>query len=166
MKAKLTAGAEIDFLTEDEMRRVLKDMEADRREIEPTDVRATESGATNAAGGLVIDVYKVPSGRRFRLTRVIVLADGYTPVAPYQNAAAYLNIRRGAGGQIVDFLPLTAASGGGIPAKGEYGDAQAPQFVNVEEVTIELVGGPASTGLTVFVQGGLQPRVPTAVVPA
>ncbi len=163
MKTKLTSGAEIDFLTADELRQVLREQAQDLREVDPTEIRADDQGITDAAGALTLSVYKVPSGRRFKLTRMIVLADGFTPAAPFQAAGAYLLVRR-SGGQVVDFLPLTVASGGGLPAKGSDSISQAADFVNGETVDIQLVAGPASTNVSVFIQGSLQPRIPISVV--
>ncbi len=161
MKAKLQAGQEIDFLTRAEMAEVLRDHARDTAEVEPTTWRAALSGKTDGTGAVTIDVLTVPMGRRFRLTRYIIQADGFTPAAPYQGTG-FILVRR-EGGQVVDFLPLTAASGGGIPAKSADSTSAAAEFVNGEKVEIAIVGGPVTTGISVYAQGTLTPRAPSVV---
>jgi hypothetical protein len=159
VKFTLKPGAELDILTAAELREVMRERWTDFEQDAPVTFRAPLSDKTNASGGATVEVLRVPAGRRFKLTRLLVWLDGFTPADPYQDDAAYMVIRR-EGGQRTDFLPLTSASGYGLPAVFTDGDAQAAEFVNGEVIQVEFVGLPANTTLTVYAQGQLQALAP------
>lgn len=163
MKFTLRPGAELDILTPAEMREIVRERWLDTEQDAPVTYRAPLSFKVNAAGDMVtVEVITVPLGRRFKLHRLVIWLDGFTPVSPFQDTDAYLVVRR-EGGQRVSFLPLTAASGNGLPAYLTDGGAQGAEFVNGEKVEIELFGLPANVTGSVYAQGDLLALAPTVV---
>lgn len=142
-------GAEIDLLTRTEAESMVAGFVREH----PRRMRIPLNGKTDGAGAMVLEVYTVPMGRVFIVTRVIVGADGFTPGAPFQAPAGYLEIRR-QGGQRTDFLSLAAP--GGLPAISTDSDSAGGIYINGETVEIALVAGPANTNVTVYVQGILE----------
>ena len=108
----------------------------------------------DATGAGIITIYAVPLGMEFALHRLLIDADGFTPGAPYNAAAGYVDILRG--DERVDFLSLAAGSGA-IPAVFSAGDSDAVRFRNGEQVNLRVVGGPVSTTVQVRAQGTLAP---------
>jgi hypothetical protein len=156
VKFRLQAGAELDLLTEAELRGALDDARqafaADLAADRGRTIRAGDMQPTSAAGYLLLQsVYRVPAGLELALHRLLVTADGYTPAAPYTNANGYLQVLRS--GEVVDFTNLTGT--GSIPILSTDPDSQASRFRNGETIDVELVGGPASTRVKVLVQGWL-----------
>lgn len=164
MKVKLTAGQDIDFVSPDELRGILAEMRKDEIEGGATTWRATLNGSTNAAGTAKIDVLTVPLGRQFRLTRVVIIPDGFTPASPYTNAAGYVYVAR-EGGQVTDLFSLVSGQGS-LPAVRTDSVASAAVFVNGEKVEIQIFGGPVSTNVVCYCQGVLEARRPLAVEPS
>jgi hypothetical protein len=154
VKFTLKAGAELDVLTPDEAREIVLDMLERAREQQETPERAGASGRTDGAGALALRVYAVPLGREFSLHRLVVDAEGFTPGAPFTNAAGYIDIRRS--GVRVDFVNLSV----GIPALALDGNDTAIRFRNGEEVEIVIAGGPASTNVRAEIQGMLREPLP------
>jgi hypothetical protein len=151
MKATLTAGAVLDFITKDELRELaLEFLERQAEEPSVQSIRGEESGVTDGTGACTIVVYTVPLGREFISNRVIVDADGYTPGAPFKNVAGYIDVLRSE--ERVDFINLAT----GIPAMSIDEDDTANRFRNGETVSIVIVGGPANTSVRAKVAGSLR----------
>ena len=114
-------------------------------------------GNTSAAGLLQLPIYQVPNGYQFYLTRWNVEAVGYSPGAPYINAVGQISIFNGVefgDGAMVDFLPNPPAANGAIlPASSTDGLPSAPLFRGGETVSLRLVAGPATTKISVRIQG-------------
>jgi hypothetical protein len=157
VKQQLLPGGSIDALTPAEfdkrVQALLEHLSSDEDV-----VRGSEVAKLDASGNGVVQVYVVPSGMKFNLHRVAVNADGFTPGVPFTNAAGYIDILRGSVRQ--DFLPLAAAAGG-IPAVWAQGGDAAIRYRNGEAVEVAIVGGPASTGVRVEIQGDLSPLTVT-----
>jgi hypothetical protein len=117
------------------------------------------SGETDANGNLDLRLFQVPQGHQFTVTRVTIEAAGFTPAAPYGNAAAWIALIRGAifaSGSILDFGP--AASGGTIlPSIFSSSDSHAPAINGGEILTLHLVGAVAlaNVGIWARCQGRL-----------
>lgn len=150
MKFKLQAGQEVDVLDAAEAREIVAELLERVRADREIPVRMGEGGQTDGAGAVTIPVYVVPLGREFALNRLLVDADGYTPAAPYTNAAGYIDVRRG--GVRVDFVGLS----NGIPALSIDGKETANRFRNGETVEVVIVGGPANTSIQVEIHGMLR----------
>lgn len=112
---------------------------------------------TSAAGLLELPIYQVPNGYQFYLTRWNVEAENFSPGAPYSNAVGQLMIFNGKNfgvGAMVDFLPNPPAANGAIlPASRSTDFPSSPLFRGGETVSLRLVAGPASTRITVRIQG-------------
>lgn len=163
VKQKLVAGAEIDFLTQAEARQIMREARKDALEGQSTRVRATESGSTDASGNGTVTVYRVPAGRKFRLTRILVEADGQTFGVEFHSATGFVVIKR-SGGQIVWGTQLAAASNIGIPFVFNWSASAGMEFLNNETVDVVITGGPVSVGVQVDIEGDLIARVPIEVV--
>jgi hypothetical protein len=157
VKQQLLPGGSIDALTPEEFDRRLAAL-LEKFSSDEDVVRGSEVVKLDAAGHGIVQAYVVPQGMKFNLHRVAVNADGYTPGAPFTNAAGYIDILRG--GVRQDFFPLSAAAGG-MPAVWAQGGDAAIRYRNGEAVEIEIVGGPPSTGVRVEIQGDLSPLTVT-----
>lgn len=126
---------------------------------------AKGNGTTTATGLLDLPIYLVPSGYELVVTRWNVEAVGFSPAAPYSNAAGFLALFAGLQfptalqgvGSMVDFLPNPPASGGAIlPASVTDGATQAGLFRGGEQVSLHVQTGPASTDIYMRLQGILR----------
>lgn len=153
MKAKLEHGAEFEFVTPDELYSTLQRA---ARLGAPERVWPENSIILDGNGNGTLRLYAVPVDRTFSLHRIILTADGITPVSNYTSATGYAEIRRN--DLMVDFILFTAAAGG-IPAVGTWGTEDAPHYAQREKVEIVIVGGPANGALLVRGQGTLRPPV-------
>lgn len=160
MKVALKPNAELDVLTRDELRAELDTILGRLRE-RPAVVRVEDDGRTDAGGELELVFYRVPAGMAFRLTRLYVVADSFSPAAPFNGAGAMLELLRGGVPIAGVSLVAAAADGGRIPMT--LVDADSPEsaawYANAEEVAIRLTNGPASNGIGVRAQGTLEPIV-------
>jgi hypothetical protein len=156
-KHTITAGGEIDVIDEAQMRTIIE--EAASRfttgELE-ADIRAQESGQLDGTGAGLISIYTVPVGHIFRITRLVVAADGVSFSAPYTNAAGGIQVNRS--GEYVDGL---SGLGGGIliPAISVDNKDTGTRWRNGETVDVQMIGGPANRTWRVSIQGFLK-RLP------
>jgi len=154
VKVKLVAGSEVDLVSPEELREVLREFVATFERQHSERVRATLQNLSDAGGNIAIDAYEVPIGMEFRLSRVLLTADGLTFGAPGV-AGVSIEIRRnGKDGPLVD----GAKPAVGLPWSWVAGGSPSPHFRNGETVTVRVVGGPANTNISVFVEGDLYPR--------
>lgn len=145
MRFTLEAGADVDVLTEDELRKVLAEYQQMLR------IRGSEQAATDANGNAALTVYQVPAGMRFALARVLVELDGFTPAVPYDNPASYVELHRN--DHRVEFFNV----GETIPYSWTEGGRAAPVFLNHEKVIVRLFAGPAATNFQASIEGDLYP---------
>lgn len=149
-RQRVAAGAELDFLTPSEAVELMRNFE---QRVTYRTARANASGKTDASGAITLDVYTVPPGFELELGRVNVDADSATPAVPFSGAGAFVALLRGA--FRVDWSSLVAGAGS-LPFKTSYSGVNAPLYRNGEKVLVQLVAGPASTGVTVEIQGRLR----------
>jgi hypothetical protein len=161
VKVALKPGAELDVLTRAELRDELEAI-VGRLRGAPATVRAEADGQTTAAGAITEEVYKVPLGMSFKLTRLAVLADGFTPAVPFQGAGAFLELLRN--DVPVAWCSLVAGAAiapGALPM--QLIDADSPDsaawYANGDCVAVRITAGPASTRILVRAQGTLEPVV-------
>jgi hypothetical protein len=148
VKVKLQAGAELDVISPQEAREIVVELlEQERARGHETFVRADESAVTDAAGNAVITVYTCPVGKVFRITRLVVDADGFTPGAPFKAATGFIAVLRS--GEVVDFVNLS----NGIPALSTDNADTGARWRNGEQVQVQISGGPANTTVRAKVQG-------------
>lgn len=161
VKVALKPGAELDVLTRDELRDELEAIVMRLRGA-PATVRAENDGVTTAAGAVTVEVYKVPLGMSFKLTRLVVLADGFTPAVPFNGAGGFLELLRN--DVPVAWCSLVAAAAiapGALPM--QLVDADSPEsavwYANGDCVAYRITAGPASTATIGRAQGILEPIV-------
>lgn len=161
MRVTIRPGEQFETLTPDELRRELNGLRVALAK-KPANVRAEEDGVTTAAGAATVEVYKVPLGMEFRLTRLAVLADGFTPAVPFQGAGAFLELLRNDVALTWQSLVAGAAvAPGALPSVLVDADSEssAAYYANGDCVAIRLTAGPASTRLIVRAEGVLNPFV-------
>lgn len=116
---------------------------------------------TDGSGNLDVVVYRVPQGMQFITTRVNIEAVGFTPAAPYSNAAGWIGLMRSpifGVGTLVDFIPNPPLSNGPIlPASITDGATEAGVFRGGETVGLHIATGPATTDIYVRIQGIEEP---------
>jgi hypothetical protein len=155
VKQKVIPGGEIDAVSGDEFQALVAALT--RRDVVER-VRAQENGKTDATGFLVLDVYFPPLGMEFRLSRVVVEADGFSYAVMFTNAAGSVTIQRNAGpdghGQIEDGYNLSQ----GLPNTWTAGSGSAPRYISGEKVTLVIIGGPANVNVNVRIQGDVMPE--------
>lgn len=159
MKQKLTAGAELDLLTEQELRTTIEELVSGY--LRPTSPRRDEDGAlAPATGDLTLALPPVPRGMEIIYTRVIVEAPGsaFTPATPYNAAGAYIAIMR-SDIELLDFVSLVAGAGGGIPYRfGPWSDSNGIRVRDGEQLRALIHVPPvAGTGLVLRGEGFLSP---------
>lgn len=159
-KQKYQPGGTIDAVTSAELERALGRLVTalERREVRERVKDAASAATDDATGAAVIDVYQVPLGMEFRLTRLLIESNSSTFAAPFTNANGAALILRN--GKVVDGVNLAAPAG--IPVSWTSGSAQAPRYRNGEKVSVQLIGGPVSSVVTVTLEGDLYPDRPAA----
>lgn len=166
MKHRLRAGEEIDVLTKDELREVLGTVLREQIELfrkrSSDHVRAELQAVTDGTGAVSIVVYQVPVGMKFKLARVVVASPGFSFANKFTNAAGAIEVRRN-NDQLVDGVNLnpSAAAGDqsvGIPWVDSYSSDARPEWLNGEQVTVNVIAGPAAANITVLVEGELYPN--------
>lgn len=161
-KAQLRAGAEIDFLTADELQELL-DRHFSGFLRPPQTVRVRDgfnldSSGNSSRGGtqVAIPIFEVPAGYTVRIHRIRIAPDGYTFGSPFTAAGGFWELQRAgefeAGGSFVSGV-------GSLPAVQSWGTADAPSYSNGESVDVYVNAGPASKPLRVGLQGTLEPHV-------
>lgn len=137
---------------------------------EPDAPTGVASGNTNADGNAFVPIYFAADGMQFRLHRAVIECQGYTPAAPYTNAAAWIGIYAldqqqapstftaigdQLQGALKDLAPSTV--GGPIfPAVFTDNSMQAAEVRGPRGLVLVVVGGPASKRVTVNFQGSLR----------
>lgn len=151
VRQKLAPGAELDLLTEDELRSALSEL----RNIGPVTVRPEESIHLDSAGNGTVDVYTVPAGMEFTLHRLRIDIDGADPGHTVNAANGWADILRDAVAE--DFIQF-AASAGGLPQVKTWSGAAGIVFRNGETVQVKITAAPTvSVNVTVKLQGTLNP---------
>ena len=158
MKVKLTPGAELDLLTADELRSIVKETKSGWRR-PPLTVRPTQSVGLDSNGdahgtihGAVL--FEVPAGYSFLLHRLTVKPDGYTFGVPYTSATGYLDIV--VSELMRDGIPFAAP---GLPRVYTVGFSDGIFCNNGEVIRIDIHGGPANGVINLRGQGTLQPII-------
>lgn len=148
-RQKIVPGAEIETLSADELRGVISEAFSGVGGA-PETVMARANKLTDASGNLSLELYIVPAGQEFVLTRLVVEADGKTPASPFTGAGSYLQTLRN--DEVVDFTSLAAGTLG-LPAISTDGEDSAPVFRQGDRVIVRIVSGPATTNVVASMRG-------------
>lgn len=131
------------------------------KNIEQFPFRLAAQGRTDAAGnGEFAMQSSLPSGGKSIIVgRIILIADGYTPSAPFVGAVGangtWLGIFHGRGqnlGAMDDFLPYNNQALL-LPSVASYGGHNALVFQRGDDIWIGLHNGPANTNVTAIFVG-------------
>lgn len=154
MKQKLTAGAELDLLTEQELRTLIEELVSGY--LRPTMPRRDEDGLLVPAGGADVTLALPPVSRGMEIvyTRLVIEAPGsaFTPAAPYNAAGAYVAIMR-SDLELLDFVSLVAGAGGGIPYRfGPWSSSNGIRVRDGEQLRA-LIHVPPAAGTPLVLRG-------------
>lgn len=156
MKVVLRPNAELELLTQDELRQVVRETLAGwNRPAQTGRPRQTvqTDGSGNANGNANgLKLYVVRPGQTFRLHRLFIRPEASTFGVPYTSNTGYVEIMRGE--RAIDGFPLTAP---GIPKMMTWGTADGPLYKNGDELRIDIYGGPVSAVIIADAQGTIKP---------
>ncbi len=156
MKAQLRAGAELDLLTQDELREVLSDFAESFQNRPLRRLRVPAGVALDGSGNGDVRPYRVETGYRLVLTRIEISLDGYTAAAPY-NPSAQGGVDVYVDDHWRDGIPIGGNTGYILPTVYTQGDDTAIVADQDALLKIRITGGPVSTGAIVNVCGFLVP---------
>ncbi len=157
-KQLLRPNAELDLLTQDELRGVLEEIVSGYLR-PPQRIRNPAGVDLDGSGNGTVLAYQVEAGMRFTLTRLEVTADGYTAYAPYNPTPAG-GIDIYVDGQWRDGVPFGGTTGYVLPVVYTQSESRAISLADGALLTVVVHAGPASTGLLVNACGILEPLAP------
>lgn len=118
------------------------------------------SGKTDSNGNLYLECYQNRTQRDLVIAAFYLWADGYTPASVYLGGGStwcgFFPDRNMGPGTMKDALPFTP-QGQIFPQIGRYNKHSAPRFKSGENVWFCIVNGPATTNITVKLDGWLKP---------
>jgi|SRR5882672_8856878 len=99
----------------------------------------------------------LPVGKRLRIYRILIWADGYTPGAAYVNAATWVGIFDAPGQGIESLIDVSPETDGAqvFPSIATYNKHNAPMTVGGKQLFVGVFSGPPSTNVSVFMRGEL-----------
>lgn len=152
MKQILKPNAELDILTAQELRAEIEHLLSGY--LRPPEEARPEGGVALSAGGAgTIDLYTVPVGMLFYLTRVYVTAGNATFQAPLAGAGGISILRfSGSLGDEIDGTGFTS-----LPQVATWSRNNGPLFRDGERIGIGIAGGPASGQAFARAMGFLAP---------
>lgn len=154
MKQRIVPGVEIDFLTQDELVKLIPRSEQFSR------VRAPGSVILNAAGAGDAEVYKVPIGYEFKVRRVVLTMTGNVPNDPNTGnvllnvAGKFVAYTRS--GELIEYGQPQYGAAIQVPGVQSWGDQQGPYLSNGEVFGVVAAGLTAGVSLSVYVEGILK----------
>jgi hypothetical protein len=154
MRQRIVPGAEVEFVTPDELMKLIP------RPEQITRIRVPATILLNAAGGGDDEVYKVPAGYEFYVRRVVLTLTGNVPNDPNTGNVA-LNIAGRfvaymRGNQLIEYGQPTYGNVIQVPGVQTWGDEQGPMLANGEVFGVIAAGLTASVMLSVYVEGLLR----------
>lgn len=155
MRQKIKIGGreiELDLLTREELHTEVELLLSGY--LRPPEEARPEGGvALSAGGGGIIDLYTVPVGMLFRLTRVYVTAGGATFLVPLAGAGG-ISVQRmsGSTGDEIDGSPFSS-----LPQVATWSRSNGPLFRDGERIGIAVAGGPANGQAFARAMGYLSP---------
>jgi hypothetical protein len=126
------------------------------QEQNPQNFPLAVSGFTDAAGFLQTELGRIPDGQRYTVDRIFMWADGFTPGAAYVNAAAWAAVYDGAGSNPANLIFFAPAIAGQQLFPFLYNfPGDVPQVEGGNVISLRVITGPVSTGISVFLTGRL-----------
>ena len=160
MKQQLKPNAELDLLTEAELRSVVEEVASGYLR-PPQRIRVPGGLALDGSGNAAVTpVYVVEAGMKFVLTRIEFIPDGYTMRAPATVTSGGIDLY--VDGQWRDGVPFGSGSGqvGSLPCVYTQSESRAVEAEDGAQLEVAVAGGPASRGLAIAVVGFLFPLPP------
>lgn len=160
MKTEIRAGAQLDLLTQEEMRSLLEEVASGYLR-PPQRIRVPGGLVLDGSGNAAVTpVYVVEAGMKFVLTRIEFIPDGYTMRAPATVSSGGIDIY--VDGQWRDGVPFGSGSGqvGSLPCVYTQSESRAVEAEDGAQFEVAVAGGPASKGLGIAVVGFLSPLPP------
>jgi hypothetical protein len=152
VKLKIVPGHEVDVLSPDEARQILREL-ADELQPSGGSVRFMGEKQTDGNGnGTILLAPHVPIGYEFALYRLIVDDDVHSPAAPFTNANGWIDVKR-------NELDRVGFQGMSIPALATDGSSEAVRFRNGEKIAIVINGGPVNQLVRARGEGELKPSL-------
>ena len=150
MKQRIIHGAEIDFVTPDEIVKLIP------RPKEETRIRVIETIQLDANGSGTDEVYKVPAGYEFRARRVMLNIGGATDPStgnvPLNVAGKFVAYLRS--GNLIEYaVPVSPNAAPQVPGAQNWGSEQGPYLRNGEVFEVQAKGLTANAILTVALEG-------------
>lgn len=162
MKTELRSGAELDILSQDELRTVLTETLSGYLRT-PYRVRFFGGGTTSNAGAVTIDVHPPARPGFMLLVNVVVVnVAGYTYASPYTATQGSVTFLRAPGrhslvGTVERGYEFGGSSGGSLPFYYTSGDDRAIDLIDQEILQLQFTGAPDSTVVTVSGSGTMIP---------
>ena len=155
MRQKIIHGAEIDFVTPDEVVKLLARPEASDR-VRASQTIALDANGNGTSGQDTDDLYTCPSGMEFELRRISLTISGATGPndgnIPLNVAGKWLAILRS--GTLIEYAnPASAAGVPSIPGMQSWAKEQGPYLRNGEALEIQAHGLTANGFVTVWIEG-------------
>ena len=144
---------ELDLLTKEEVATTIEELVSGY--LRPPASARPEGGAQLTGTTGVAEIYVVPVGMQFRLTRVFVTVNNATFGVPVASAGG-IDVYRGQGNanDPIDGIPFTS-----LPQVGTWNRANGPLFKDGEAFRVGIVGAPNNAQLFVRAAGFLEPLV-------
>lgn len=157
-KTILKPNAELDLLSEDELRAVLGEFVSGY--LRPPDFTRDPNGVDlDGSGDGSVTFAAIEAGHIFIVTRMEFSVDGYDSRAPF-NPSSEGGIDLYVNGQWRDGYQFGGTSGGLLPATYVESESRAIRMFGGDIMTVTVGGGPASTGFSVALCGLLTPEPP------
>lgn len=141
---------ELDVLTHEELRSTIEELISGY--LRPPTQARPEGGAVLSGTAGVAEIYIVPVGMQFRLTRVFVTVNGATFGVPIASTGG-IDVYRGNGNfnDSLDGTPFTS-----LPQVATWNRSNGPLFRDGEAVRIGIAGAPANGQLFCRAAGYLE----------
>jgi len=158
VKHVLKPNAELELLTQDELRAALSELVSGYLR-PPTFTRDPAGVKLDGSGDGTVTFQAIDAGMIFVVTRMEFFVDGYDSRAPFSPAGQggldiYVN------GQWRDGYQFGGTTGGLLPATFTQSESRAIRMFGGDVLTVGVLGGPASTGFSAALCGLLTPEPP------
>jgi len=149
-RQRIMHGAVLDFVTPDEVLRLIP------RPEQVTRIRVTTQVQLDASGNGRDDVYKVPTGYEFGSRRVTMYTTATDPVTGAVIFAAGKAVAYLRSGAFIEWAQTQFGNSYQVPGVQTWGSEQGPYLRNAEVFQVQAFGLTASGLLTVILEGLLR----------
>ena len=158
MLQQLRPNAELDLLTQDELRSVVTEIVSGYLR-PPQEFRHPGGLELDNTGAGTGNLTRAEAGMVYIVTRLEIIPDGYTMRAPW-NPTVQGGIDLYVDGQWRDGTPFGGSSGYILPIVYTQSESRAVRFHDGAVLSIQVKGGPTSVGINVAVCGFRSPMPP------